>query len=181
MTRPVKNCDRLWACLVWRRGSWAPTSLLRRARGEGWTLHPETQRQDVGIVQRCIRRGLDWTLGRISVPRGWPNTGTSFLKRWQMAQACQCWRGVCIMPLTECFNLVSPGIGYSIGPDDPCSVLFYSMLFYSYPSLQCLKTGTNPALQSLFCPSASETSAKEKWDAHLQTLLKSFEKGKTLR
>lgn len=35
------------------------------------------------------RGGLDWILG-ISLAGGWSNTGTGFLKRWSMAQDCQC-------------------------------------------------------------------------------------------
>ena len=29
----------------------------------------------VGIIQSCARAGLDWTLGNISLPRGWSDTG----------------------------------------------------------------------------------------------------------
>jgi len=36
----------------------------------------------VGMVQSCARGGLDWTLGSISLPKGWSNAGTGFLKRW---------------------------------------------------------------------------------------------------
>jgi len=43
----------------------------------------------MGMVQRCTRGGLDWTLGSISLWRGWSNTGTGFLERWSMPQACQ--------------------------------------------------------------------------------------------
>lgn len=32
----------------------------------------------MGMVQNCIRGGLDWTLASISLPRGWQNTGTGF-------------------------------------------------------------------------------------------------------
>ena len=31
----------------------------------------------VGMVQSCIRGGLDGTLGSISLPRGWSDTGTA--------------------------------------------------------------------------------------------------------
>lgn len=31
---------------------------------------------------------LDWTLGSFSLPGRWSNTGTDFLERWLMAQAC---------------------------------------------------------------------------------------------
>ena len=42
----------------------------------------------MGMVQRCTRGGLDGTLGSISLLRGWSNTGTGFLERWSMPQAC---------------------------------------------------------------------------------------------
>ncbi|GAB0195126.1 hypothetical protein GRJ2_001977900 [Grus japonensis] len=35
----------------------------------------------MGMVQSCTRGGLDWTLGSISLARGWSNTGTGFLER----------------------------------------------------------------------------------------------------
>ncbi|KAK4832293.1 hypothetical protein QYF61_021692 [Mycteria americana] len=35
----------------------------------------------MGIVQRCTKGGLGWTLGSISLPRGWSYTGTGFLER----------------------------------------------------------------------------------------------------
>jgi len=43
-----------------------------------------------GSGQSCASGGLHWTLGSISLPRGWSNTGTGFLERWMMPQACQC-------------------------------------------------------------------------------------------
>ncbi|KAK4824758.1 hypothetical protein QYF61_018492, partial [Mycteria americana] len=78
----------------------APYSFLRRGSGEGVTGH-------MGMVQSCASGGLDWTLGSISLPRGWSNTGTGFLERWSMPQACQCLRGIWTMPLTTCFNFWS--------------------------------------------------------------------------
>ena len=33
----------------------------------------------MGMVQSCTSGGLDWTLGNISLLRGWSNTGTGFL------------------------------------------------------------------------------------------------------
>ena len=44
------------------------------------------------MVHSCTREGLDWTLGSISLPRGWSNTGTGLLERRSMPQACQCLR-----------------------------------------------------------------------------------------
>jgi len=34
----------------------------------------------VGMIQSCARGGLDWTLGSISLLRGWSSTGTGFLE-----------------------------------------------------------------------------------------------------
>jgi len=61
----------------------------------------------VGMVQSCARGGWDWTLGSASLQREWSNTGTGFLERWSMSQACQCLRGVRTMPLITCFNFWS--------------------------------------------------------------------------
>ncbi|KAK4815070.1 hypothetical protein QYF61_015354, partial [Mycteria americana] len=35
----------------------------------------------MGMVQSFVRGGSDLTLGNISLPRGWSNTGTGFLER----------------------------------------------------------------------------------------------------
>lgn len=43
-------------------------------------------------------RALHGTLGSISVPKGWSNTGTGFLDGWLMLQACPCLRGTWIVP-----------------------------------------------------------------------------------
>ena len=61
----------------------------------------------VGMVQSCLMGGLDQTLGSIPLLRGWSDTGTGFLERWSMPQACQCWRGIWTMPLTTCFDFWS--------------------------------------------------------------------------
>ncbi|KAK4824299.1 LOW QUALITY PROTEIN: hypothetical protein QYF61_013044 [Mycteria americana] len=60
-----------------------------------------------GNGSSCVRGDLDCTLGSISLPRGWSNTGTGFLERWSMPQACQCLRGIWTMPLITCFNFWS--------------------------------------------------------------------------
>jgi len=69
----------------------------------------------VGMFQSCIRGGVDWTLGSISLPRGWSNTGTVLLGRWSMPQACQFLRGIWTMPLITRFNFWSPlkGVHFS--------------------------------------------------------------------
>ncbi|KAK4815588.1 hypothetical protein QYF61_004803 [Mycteria americana] len=65
-------------------------SFLRRGGGEGgaelFSWDPVTGH--VGMVQSCARGGSDWTLGSISLLRGWSNPGTGFLERWSMPQAC---------------------------------------------------------------------------------------------
>jgi len=61
----------------------------------------------VGMVQSCTRGGSDLTLWSISLPRGWPNTGTGLLERWSMPQACWCLRGIWTMPLITCFKFWS--------------------------------------------------------------------------
>ncbi|KAK4816066.1 hypothetical protein QYF61_011074 [Mycteria americana] len=84
-------------------------SFLRRGGGEGgaelFSWDPVTGR--MGMVQSCARGGSDWTLGSISLPRGWSNPGTGFLERWSMPQACQCLRGIWTMPLIPCFSFWS--------------------------------------------------------------------------
>jgi len=62
----------------------------------------------VGMVQSCTKGGLDWTLGSLSLLRGWSNTGMDFLGRWSTPQAGQCLRGIWTMSLMTLFNLVSP-------------------------------------------------------------------------
>ena len=61
----------------------------------------------MGMVHSCARGGSHWTLGSISFPRGWSNTGTGFLERWSMAQACQCLRGIWTMLLITTCNFLS--------------------------------------------------------------------------
>ncbi|KAK4824315.1 hypothetical protein QYF61_013060 [Mycteria americana] len=84
-------------------------SFLRRGSGEGGA-----DLFSLGSSDRTHRNGsklhrgdLDWTLGSISLPRGWSNTGTGFLERWSMPQACQCLRGIWTMPLITHFNFWS--------------------------------------------------------------------------
>ena len=96
----------LWGSLI------ALYSFLRRGSGEGGaerfslgSRDPVTGR--VGMAQSCIRGGLDWTLGSISLLRGWSNTETGFLERWSMPHPCQCLRGIWTMPLRTCFNFWS--------------------------------------------------------------------------
>ena len=96
-------------------------------------------RGHMGMVQSCIRGDLDRTLGSTSLLKGWSNTGTGFLETWSIPQACQYLRGIWTMPLTTCFNLVSPEVlrqlDYRIvvGPfqlKQSYSVLFCPVLFY---------------------------------------------------
>ncbi|KAK4822988.1 hypothetical protein QYF61_024696 [Mycteria americana] len=67
------------------------------------------------VTLTAKKGGLDWTLGSISLPRGCSNTGTGFLERWSMPQACQCSRGIWTTPLIRCFNLVSPELLRELG------------------------------------------------------------------
>lgn len=67
-------------------------SFLGRASGEGRAelfslVSSDTMCRD---GSRCIRGGLDWMPGSISLSRGWSNTETGFLERWPMPQACVC-------------------------------------------------------------------------------------------
>ncbi|KAK4810457.1 hypothetical protein QYF61_004237 [Mycteria americana] len=43
----------------------------------------------------------------MSLPRGWSNTGTGFLEKWSMTQACQCLGGIWTKPLITCFDFCS--------------------------------------------------------------------------
>lgn len=61
----------------------------------------------VAMAQSCTREGLDWTVGSVSILRGWPNIGTGFSGRWLMPQACLCLRGIWTKPLTTLFTLRS--------------------------------------------------------------------------
>ncbi|KAK4831810.1 hypothetical protein QYF61_019240, partial [Mycteria americana] len=85
-------------------------SFLRRGSGEGGADLFSLVSSDrcVEMVQSCTRGGSDLTLGSISLPRGWSNTGTGFLERWSMPQACHCLRGIWTMPLITRFNFCSP-------------------------------------------------------------------------
>jgi len=60
----------------------------------------------MGMVQSCIRGDLVLTLGSIYLQTGWSSTGTGFLERWSMPQACQSLRGMW-MPLTTRLNFWS--------------------------------------------------------------------------
>lgn len=74
---------------------------------------------DVAMAQSCTKEGLDWTVRSLSVLRGWANTGTGFLGKWLMLQACLCLRGIWTKPLTTFFtfrsalNWSSSGIRWS--------------------------------------------------------------------
>jgi len=61
----------------------------------------------LGVVQSCVRGGLDRTLGIIYLPRGWSNTGTGFLETWLMPHACQCLKGIWTMLFIILFNFWS--------------------------------------------------------------------------
>ena len=55
-------------------------------------------------TSHCL--GLGWE-GDISLLRGRSNTGTGFLERWSMPQACQCLKGIWTMPLITFSNFLS--------------------------------------------------------------------------
>lgn len=40
------------------------------------------------VAQRGTKGSSDWTLGSISLPGGWSDTGTGLLERWLRPQAC---------------------------------------------------------------------------------------------
>jgi len=94
----------------------------------------------VGMAQSCTKGGSNWTLGSISLPRGWSNTGTGFPEKVLMLQACQRLRGIWTMPLITRFNFWSALKWSGQQLDDHYrslptqifySILFYSILFYS--------------------------------------------------
>ena len=76
----------------------------------------------------------DWTLRTVSLPWGWSNTGTGFLKRWLMPYACQCsWT----MPSITCssFRLALKRLGvwtqWSLKVTSNWTELNWTILFYS--------------------------------------------------
>lgn len=83
-----------------KRGSWEGGaeffSLTPSARtcGNSWNLNPS------GKVQI-------WPKQTFSLLKGWWNPGTDFLQKWSVSCACQCWRGIWMMPLKPCFNFWS--------------------------------------------------------------------------
>lgn len=89
-----------------RRGDLeALDSFLRTGRCRA--LLPSSATAHEGTAQSCARGGLHWALGSLCLARGWSNTGTGFLERWSMLQACQCFRRVWTTPLTTCLNFRS--------------------------------------------------------------------------
>ena len=97
--RPGRSGWGLWACLAWRRGGRGATSLLWPASRGGdmgrEVLSSPPWYPGTGcfwMAQSFTRAGSHWTRGSISLLRGWPNTGTVFLERWLMPQACPCFR-----------------------------------------------------------------------------------------
>jgi len=57
-----------------------------------------------GMVQSCIRVGLDLTFGNTLLLRERSHAVTDFLERGLMPQACQCLKGIWTMPFITCFN-----------------------------------------------------------------------------
>lgn len=105
--RPRKKGWGLWTCLIWRKGSWAVTSLLSTASWgsevERWTLLP-------GSSAGTCRNGSKLSQGtfrlHIFLSRRWSNNWPDLLRQGWCP--CQCSRVIWTMPLTRCFNLVSP-------------------------------------------------------------------------
>ena len=95
-----------------RRPSWPVLPKESNRPPLAFSALTELERQK---ASSCIRGGVDWTLGSISLPRGWSNTGTVLLGRWSMPQACQFLRGIWTMPLITRFNFWSPlkGVHFS--------------------------------------------------------------------
>lgn len=66
--------------------------LMKGGREGGAELFWDPVTRCVAVIQSWVRMCLDWILGSISLPRGWSDTGTGFLDRWSMPQACQCFK-----------------------------------------------------------------------------------------
>lgn len=71
-------------------------NFLRRASGEDGAdvFSLVSSLGGVGIVQSCSGGGSEWTLGSISLLRGWSCTVTGFLGRWSKPQDSQCFRAI---------------------------------------------------------------------------------------
>jgi len=69
---------------------------------------PEIRR--VGMAQSCARGGLDWTLGSISLPRGWVKHWNRLLREVANAPSLSVFKRLWTTPLTTRFNLVSPAL-----------------------------------------------------------------------
>lgn len=88
-------------------------------------LHPVTAsylrdwRTETKMVQSCAKEGLNWTSRRVSLPRGWSNTGTDFPERQPMPKLANV--------LRDAFNNIldfgQPWIGQALGLDCWCRSL----------------------------------------------------------
>lgn len=90
--------------------------LPEEGRGEGssWSLLAGIQWEDLWECFKAAPGISDWTLGNISLWRGWSNTEAGFLKRWWMPQA------FVYNALNNILTFGHPWIGQAAGLEDCC-------------------------------------------------------------
>lgn len=91
----------------------------------------------MATAQSCTMVGSNWAPEKISSAWGWSDPGMGFLKRQLMSQACQCSRGIQIMPSVIHFNFWSAlkksgsWTSWYLKVSSNYSILYYSVLLCS--------------------------------------------------
>lgn len=91
----------------------------------------------MATAQSCTMVGSNWAPEKISSAWGWSDPGMGCLKRQLMSQACQCSRGIQIMPSVIHFNFWSAlkksgsWTSWYLKVSSNYSILYYSVLLCS--------------------------------------------------
>ena len=118
--REMTKCMYAWVPLWPPHPSWETPWFGPSPSGQNhlWQTysfsHPISKRlHPINMASSCVRRGLDWTLGTISLLKGWSSIGTGCLEKWRSHHP---WR--CSKNTLQDMVYRHGGVGLIVGLDD---------------------------------------------------------------